>query len=227
MDTFAQAVLIIHIAAGFVALMVGPVAMAAAKGGRLHRRAGRLYVGAMAFVVTSAAMLAFYGSDTFLLAIAVLSFYLTFTGYRALFQKKLHQGEGVTFLDWVISSVTLLFGVGLLLQGVGFFGAFDVIALFFGVTTVVLTWGSFRRYRGAAEQGDWFFNHIIGMLAAYIATFTAFAVTNLTFVPVVLVWTLPTIVGSLGITWVITSYKSRLAMGRKLRELVTVRTDEV
>lgn len=226
MDTFAQAVLVAHIAAGFVALLVGPVAMAAAKGGPLHRRSGRLYVRAMAFVVASAAVLALYGSDTFLLAIAVLSFYLTFTGYRSLFQKKLHQGEGVTPLDWAVSSVTLLFGVGLLLQGSSVFGALDVIALFFGVTTVVLTLSSFRRYRGAAARGDWFFNHIIGMLAAYTATFTAFAVTNLTSVPVVLVWTLPTVVGSLGITWVITRYKSRLAAGRELRELVTVRVDE-
>lgn len=224
-DTFARAVLLAHIAAGFVALVVGPVAMIAHKGGTLHRRAGRIYVGAMAFVVVSAALLALYGSDTFLLAIAVLSFYLTFTGYRALFQKKLHQGQGVTPLDWIVSSVTLLFGLGLLLQGSGIFGTFAFIPVFFGLTTSALALLSFRRFRGAAERGGWFFSHIIGMLSAYIATFTAFAVTNITFVPEVLVWTLPTVLGSLGITRTIRRYKMRLGQGQKLRELVVVRSE--
>ena len=85
METTANLILYAHIAAGFVALAVGPFAMFSAKGGALHRRAGVVYVWAMVAVVVSAAFLAIYRPDMFLLGIAVLSFYLTFAGYRALF----------------------------------------------------------------------------------------------------------------------------------------------
>ena len=53
------------------------------------------------------------------------------------------------------------------------------------------------------------------MLSAYIATFTAFAVTNVN-LPEVLVWIVPTVVGSTGISLTITHYK-RLFRARQER----------
>ena len=106
METTANLILYAHIAAGFIALTVGPFAMFSVKGGTLHRRAGTVYVWAMVAVVISAVVLAIYRPNPFLLGIAVLSFYLTFSGYRALFHKKLHKlhkGVGVTPLDWSVS----------------------------------------------------------------------------------------------------------------------------
>ena len=99
MEPLATGLLVAHIAVGFTALAVGPFAMFSAKGGTLHRRAGMVYVWAMVAVVITAVVLAVYRPNLFLLGVAVFSFYLTFSGYRALFHKKLHKGVGVTSLD--------------------------------------------------------------------------------------------------------------------------------
>jgi hypothetical protein len=79
------------------------------------------------------------------------------------------------------------------------------------------------RHARGAERGTWFFRHIIGMFSAYIATFTAFAVTNLEFLPPVVLWLLPSVVGSLGISLTVRHYKARLRRGRELGELVALR----
>ena len=213
METTANLILYAHIAAGFIALAVGPFAMFSAKGRTLHRRAGIVYVWAMVAVVVSAVFLAIYHPNLFLLGIAVLSFYLTFSGYRALFHKRLHEGIGVTWLDWTVSGVTLLFGLGLMVYGV--VNGFSLLPIVFGVITIVLVSQEFRKYAGHVEKGGWFFAHIIGMLAAYIATFTAFAVTNVEFLPETLVWLTPTIVGSTGISLTIRHYRRTFAQPSK------------
>ena len=221
METTANFILYAHIAAGFVALAVGPFAMFSAKGGALHRRAGVVYVWAMVAVVVSAVFLAVYRPNMFLLGVAVLSFYLTFAGYRALFHKRLHKGVGVTPLDWAVSSVTLLFGLGLVLYGVA--TDFSILPVFFGVLTAILVSREFRKYAGRVDRGEWFFAHIVGMLSAYIATFTAFAVTNVNFLPEVLVWIVPTVIGSMGISLTITHYKRRLGRGEGAGDVANVR----
>ena len=224
METTANFILYAHIAAGFTALAVGPFAMFSAKGGWLHRRAGIVYVWAMVAVVVSAVFLAVYRPNLFLLGIAVLSFYLTFVGYRALFHKRLHKGIGVTWLDWTVSGVTLLFGLGLVIYGI--IKGFSLLPIVFGVLTAVLVSREFRKYAGHVEKGEWFFTHIIGMLAAYIATFTAFAVTNVDFLPETLVWLAPTVIGSTGISLTARHYRQKFDQGKQASDVANVRTAE-
>ena len=64
------------------------------------------------------------------------------------------------------------------------------------------------------------------MCGSYIATFTAFALVNMRFLPLVLLWILPTVVGTIGITLTITFYRKRLDRGQPLDQLVTVRGAE-
>jgi hypothetical protein len=52
-----NAVLTIHVAAGAAAMVLGAVALTAKKGGRIHRRAGLLFVAAMSVMAGTAAML--------------------------------------------------------------------------------------------------------------------------------------------------------------------------
>ena len=61
------------------------------------------------------------------------------------------------------------------------------------------------------------------MLAAYIATFTAFAVTNITFLPGLLVWLTPTVIGSAGIAMTITYYKRKFGRGKEVGDVANVR----
>jgi uncharacterized membrane protein len=221
--TLATLTLLIHIGSGFLALAVGPVAMIARKGARLHRSAGKVFVWAMFAVVATAAGLALWNPNTFLLAIAVISFHLTFTGWRAATRHGARSGPGP--LDWFVSGATLLFGVGLIVVGLAAGGLAasespDPAAVALGVVTAALALPQLIRLRKGTARKGWFFLHIIGMLSAYIATFTAFAVTNLDFLPAGLAWVLPTVVGSVGINLTVRHYKSRLSRGRELKDLV-------
>ncbi len=57
----------------------------------------------------------------------------------------------------------------------------------------------------------WFFAHLTRMCAAYIATTTAFVVVNVNFLPQLVVWLGPTVIGSAGITYWTIVYKQKFA----------------
>jgi hypothetical protein len=62
------------------------------------------------------------------------------------------------------------------------------------------------------------------MLAAYIATVSAFSAVNFHFIhPIWLRWLWPTVVGSLVITYYTAQYQSKLAKGARIEQLVTIR----
>jgi hypothetical protein len=103
------------------------------------------------------------------------------------------------------TSCVLLASVGLLAYGIGPGGG-DVTALVFGGVAGLLGVRDLqvlRRSRAATGPGEWWATHMRSMLGAYIATFTAFAVTNATFLPPLVRWLAPTVAGSIGIAiWV-------------------------
>ena len=68
--------LLVHIAAGSIALLTAVVAIVTAKGGRYHVLVGRIYAIAMTVIFITALPLTILGSSVFLLLIAVFSFYL-------------------------------------------------------------------------------------------------------------------------------------------------------
>ena len=78
----APALLVIHIAAGSVALLTALAALVTAKGGAWHVRAGRVYAIGMTLIFLTAVPLAILGADVFLLLIAFFSMYLVFAGWR-------------------------------------------------------------------------------------------------------------------------------------------------
>src|SRR2546430_7876027 len=83
----------VHIAAGTVSFVMAPVALATAKGGRAHRRWGKVYFWAMAVVAATALVLSLYRPILFLALVAVFSFYNSFAAYRVLGQKGTVQGN--------------------------------------------------------------------------------------------------------------------------------------
>jgi uncharacterized membrane protein len=199
--TLDSVTLSLHIVAGFVALFCGAGAFLTAKGGVAHRRFGRGYVYAMAFVTASALALFVYdptATRQFLALVAVFSFYFVFSGYRVLSRKR--PRDGPTELDWAAALVLVAVGVGLLafggtrlLDGVGFgtvMVVFGGISVAFGVRDVRL----FRE--GSTETKQWLYEHLSRMAAGYIATVTAFSSVNFLFLPPVARWLWPTVVGS-------------------------------
>jgi len=85
--------LAMHIAAGSSAFVLAPLALITAKGGKAHRRWGKIYFWAMAVVAFTAIVMAIYRPVLFLALVAIFSFYSAFAGYRVLGQKAAYKGE--------------------------------------------------------------------------------------------------------------------------------------
>src|SRR3989442_8751416 len=80
--------------------------MLTAKGGRTHRRWGKVYFWAMAAVALTAVVLAVWRPVVFLALLAVFTFYSAFSGYRALFRNRPREGAHASALDWTAAIVT-------------------------------------------------------------------------------------------------------------------------
>ena len=184
--------------------------MFAQKGNRLHKRAGLIFVYCMIIVAVTALLICtlqpFKIMRLFLTGIAIFSFYLTMTGWRATKQKN---GE-ITGFDRSLTYVTLLvslamigFGIYLLvLNGASFL---PITFSFFGVLTLVFAQKDARQFGRPTEKMGWFFQHITRMGGAYIATFTAAIVTNIDRIAPAgspewigtLLWIVPSIIGGM------------------------------
>lgn len=184
MKTLIFALLLLHIATGSIALLVGLIPMFSKKGSKLHNRSGLIYVYCMIAVALSALLLCalqpFKMMRLFLTGIAVFSFYLSMTGWRATKQKK----TGPILGDRILTYVTLLVSVGML--GIGVYlltqeanAFFPVLFIFFGLLTGVFASQDARQFGKPTEKMHWFFQHLTRMGGSYIATVTAVLVVNM------------------------------------------------
>lgn len=190
----------IHIVAGLIALFVAPGAMLTAKGGRAHRRWGKIYFWTMAVVALTAVVLALYRPIVFLALVAVFSFYSAFSGYRSLFRKRPREGEKATMLDWTAALITLAASATLFVFGIlkptPLWARFAAITMVFGLIGVFLSARDLWDFvRLPPDRNAWWFNHMRGMLGSYVATLSAFSAVNFTFLPTTVQWLWPTAVG--------------------------------
>src|SRR5690349_2206427 len=116
MDNVFRTVLGVHIVFGTVALIIAPLAMLTVKGGRWHRRWGKIYFWTMAGVAISATVMCWLRSGLFLFLIAIFSFYLALTGYQVLRRKQPETKAGA--LDWSAAMAVVLASGGLIVLGI-------------------------------------------------------------------------------------------------------------
>lgn len=217
-----------HILAGILSLVAAPIALAVAKGGKAHVILGNIFFWCMAWIFVSATILSVAHNNLFLLLIGVFSFYNVWIGYRALSHKQIHMGRGVTWYDWAALLIAGGFnayfvGYGSLLAIEGRGSAFAYLSIMFGLIGLALVAQNARRFlRPTADKNQWLFQHIIGFMGGFIASVTAFSSQTMQFMPDFLVWAWPTLVGSPVIASFIRYYKSRLAQGARLTELVII-----
>jgi uncharacterized membrane protein len=215
-------ILIVHIICGFTALTSGIVPMVAQKGGPVHRIFGTIYARAMYGVSASALGLFLLQPERpflqFLLCIAVLSFYFTFTGVRSIVLKR--RKAKAFFADKLAAWLTLTISVLMFIYGgyaltqalMHHHDVFlPILYLIFGPALGSAARADVKAFASAKPQQKmhWFFNHFIRMLSAYIATFTAFCVVNVHFLPPILVWVLPGVIGGTMITLLVRKYKNK------------------
>lgn len=198
MATLETLTLWLHIAAGTVALGAGVVALVTTKGGRRHRRAGRVFVYAMAVVVGTVLPLVVLAPTSFrifLTLVAIFSGYLAFSGYRVLGRKR--PADGAAPVDWaaaglVVVASAALGGWGLLRLAGG--TTFGVVLVVFGAIGLGFGGTDLRTFRGGDGVGDWMVTHLQRMVAAFIATVSAVSAVNLTGPLGVVAWLWPTAV---------------------------------
>jgi uncharacterized membrane protein len=218
-DTAISAVRLVHILAGMTALLVAPVAMVTAKGGRAHRRWGKVYFWMMAVVASTALPLGFWRPNYFLMLIAVFSFYFAFRGYRALLRNR-PDGDTAAPLDWAASLVTFVASGALIVLGIlkpsPLWVTLAPVAIVFGIGGAgAAAFDMWRFVRPSTERMAWWFGHMAGMLGSYIATVSAFSVVNFDFLPTVTRWLWPSVLGTpLIVLWIV-YYKLRFSRRAK------------
>ena len=181
----------------------------------------------MTLVAITAGIMAPMHQNLFLTLVAVFSFYLAFSGYRAVFRKKTYKTGKAPFIDWFFVLLNGLFSLTLMVFGLTRLSTpFGIISTVFGLLgTSMSVKDIFTFIKPSKEKQKWFFDHMIGMIAAYIAALSAFSAVNFNFdwLPTAIQWLWPTILGvPLMRVW-INSYKKRFAKGSRVREVVDVR----
>jgi uncharacterized membrane protein len=222
--TYLRILLALHIGCGVLAFVCAPVALATAKGGKTHRRWGKIYFWAMTGVAITALILSFALPIFFLAMVAVFSFYSAFAAYRILYLKDLYKGKRPKAWDWFAATITvlsscLLFAMGFLepqMMGVGLIQVaghtVSIVSIVFGIIGTRLGLSSIYRFvYPPKEKMFWWFGHLQGMIASYIAAMTAFSAVNLSH------W--PTIVGVPAISIWTAYYKKKFLPKAKLAQV--------
>lgn len=190
-----------HILAGVVSLVAAPIALVVVKGGTMHRVWGKIFFWCMTWIFISTLVMTIHQWNPFLCMIGVFSYYSAFIGYRSIFQKRLHKDQRALWYDWLALSITglcmlVFIGWGALLS-LKHGAAFGFLAIIFGSGGILLVISRIRAFlKPSAEPKAWLFNHIGSMMGAFIASITAFSVNVLTFMPGLLQWLWPTLVGT-------------------------------
>jgi uncharacterized membrane protein len=205
---------LLHIAAGGLALVAGPGAMLTRKGALHHRRWGKTFFWGMAVITGTGLLMSLMNTLAFLFMVSVFSFYLCFAGYRALYARK--PGQSARWPDYTVALLALVAAAGFFGWSLHTTDDLRIVARLFGGILAALSLADlFRFIAPSSDRMAWRYAHMVRFLAAYIATFTAFAVVNLQFLPPLLLWLAPTVAGTVGITaWVI-YYKLRDARAGK------------
>lgn len=182
MKTFLTIFLIIHIACGMTALVLGFMSMRNSKGGKRHRLTGKIFFFAMTGVFVTATIIALIKGLAFLFMVGFFSYYLACSGYRSLYLKKLHLAQRPKLLDWLISTIGVLAGIGLIVFSYGWFinrGGWGMVPLAFGTFCLVTGVQDIRKYyTGPAYKTQWIVSHGTKMGGSFAASLTAFIVTN-------------------------------------------------
>jgi uncharacterized membrane protein len=217
--TMYSVLLPLHIIAGFVALTSGVFAMLSVKGTSNHNLSGRIYAYSMYAVALTAVLIAlFIRFNPFLLSIGVFAAYLTYGGHQCIRFWRMKTAYEPGLKDKIYLYLSLPTGIFMLIYP--FYQMYTLNQFFvpvlsvFGFFMIAGTVQDLRVYNRPEnflpKNRFWLLNHISRMGGAYIATFTAFAVTNIQISQWWIVWLTPSLVGTILITKQVRKWKEKL-----------------
>lgn len=169
--------IIVHVFCGFVALLLGLIALLTNKGGKMHKRVGNYFLFLLAIVVISGLIGVFiFKRNTFLLIITVLSAYYGFSGFRVLQSKN----NSPKFLDIAVSLVALI-SVSYFLyyfKSIGMYWSPIIIYSTVGALLLIIAYDFLRFFIPKKKYGNlWLYEHIFKMIGAFTALLSAFSGT--------------------------------------------------
>lgn len=210
--------LVIHIVSGFSALLLGAMAAVSRKGGKYHLQSGKWYSYAMYIVGASAIAMTQIKPNTFLFTVGVFTLYLTYGGQRAIFYYRLKEAYKSRWIDYAPMVIGLVVAIAMVTlpvidmiqRGVANISVMMVFGFILLIFTSRDLMEVIKRPVYAEGNKNWLIRHIGLISGAYIATITAFLVTNVHLQPGWLVWLAPTAVGSFLIARTSRSWKKKL-----------------
>ena len=175
--TLHNALLYLHIAAGFVSLVLFWLPIATAKGKAMHRKIGTLYVYTMSIVVASAFALSIwrissggYQAGLALLFLSMITLLPLVSGIQILKAKK--PSASYRRLRVALAVANLIVGAVLL---AGWYILSSNLLLVFGLLGVAAGLADIRRFGKETGSGkSWLREHYEGMLFSGAAAYTAF-----------------------------------------------------
>jgi uncharacterized membrane protein len=206
--TTIDIVLRVHIAGGVAALASLWIPMVASKGGRLHRRAGWVFVAGMAVVSLTTLALSAYryfflppypasrAAALFLGYLALLTGAGTYRGIRVL-RTRNRTGASRNPIDLGLAAAAVLAGPPVAV--VGYRTGFIPLAVF-GILGPIGGLLDLRYWlRAPQERMHWWYQHMSAMVATSIAALTAFLVLNRRHMGFglmsIVLWVGPTVIG--------------------------------
>ena len=202
-----QSLLFLHIAAGSLSLLAGGLNMILPKGGKRHRKIGRLFITGMMLTGGSALFMAQIKPNPFLFIIGVFTIYLVGTADRYI---KLSQNKPL-LIDWVYTLGMFVFGSIFIIWGVITLTKSDgmgAVMLVFGSIGLYSVYQDFNNYKGEAAHRNYrLLTHIGRMVGGFTATVTAVLVVNAQYIPLavpaVVYWLAPTLIFTpLSVYWI-------------------------
>lgn len=223
-----KSILAFHVIAGFGSFLLAPVALITAKGGKQHRRWGMVYMWCMGVVAATALPMALFRPVLFLALVAILSFYLAFTGYRVLKLRALAGGRRAQPVDWIVTCACFLSSAALLLLAVlrpALVQHMGIVAILFGALgTRASGMHLLSFFRKPTDKMNWMYKHFQHFIGSYIAAWTAFSTVTLPrlFGHTMWLWIWPAAIGVPAIV-LTTAYYKRKFTTRELA-VTTVQT---
>jgi hypothetical protein len=214
MEQLFTPLLILHILGGSAGLITGTIAALVKKGSKPHLLSGKIFFWGMFIASFSALILSWIpGHESlFLFAVGGFTLYMILSGYRIVLLKRKSKQQEQSFspIDYVITLFGFSFAVFLLIQSVkGLLhgNTFSIVPGVFGLICMSYVLLDIRLFTGNATiKQSWMYNHIVRMMGAMIASYTAFLVVNVQIDMQWILWLLPSVIGSIFITVFLRKY---------------------
>lgn len=206
-------ILTLHILSGFTGLLLGTLLLIRKKGDVIHKKLGKVFTLAIVSTGLCAFYLSYVHPNLFLFIVGVFTIYLSISGYRMIHLKKAHLGQKPKIGDTILTILMLISSIIFFYIGIKYMlvkQIFGIVYILFGSISLRLCSIEYKAYSGKVTDRLYGLkNHIGRMTGAYIAAFTAFLVINNTFLPQVLAWSLPGIIGGIFIGRTLRKLKSQ------------------